>query len=309
MPGRVPSVETAPVRFDLSELPLAQSLAVMPSLLAAYIVDAAARDRVEAGLAALSPPLEDWGALLGLVGSLGQDYGRQPSHPLAARMADAYIGGLLEPGSRLEGAEHLDGGGPRLIVANHLGYCDTLVLRQLLGRAGRPDLGRAVCAVAGPKVYEDTLRLFAVASHPSIRVAQSAQIDDGQSARAMVKITRRCLADCAEMLGEDLLVVLFAEGTRSRDARLQPFIKAVARWVTQPGLTVVPVGHWGSEAMYAVDGDRLGPAEVQVRVGEPLDIHALKDQGLGRSDVLARVHEAVDALLPPAYRSEGPRLR
>ena len=290
-------------------MPPEQSLAAMPSLLAGYIVDDAARERVRHGLAAISPTLEQWAELLSVVASMGRDYGRQPSHPVALEMANAYIDGLLEPGSTLDGAEHLEGDGPRLIVANHLGYCDTLVLRQLLQRAGRPDLGRCICAVAGPKVYEETLRLFAVASHPSIRVAQSAQIDDGNSARAMVKITRRCLADCAQMLDEGLLVVLFAEGTRSRSARLQPFIKAVARWVTQPGLTVVPVGHWGGEAMYAVDGDRLGPAEVHARIGAPIDVDALKAEGLGRSDVLGRVHAGVEALLPPGYRSEGERLR
>jgi 1-acyl-sn-glycerol-3-phosphate acyltransferase len=293
----------------MPDLPPEETLAGMPSLLAHYIVDEPTRVRVRAALEAVETTPKEWSELLAVINSMGDEYGRQPSHPLAGTIARAYLKGLLKDGSELTGAHHLDTSGPTLIVANHLGYCDPLALRELLIRAGRSDLGDRLCAVAGPKVYEDALRMFAVASHPSIRVAQSSQIQDGNSARAMVKITRKCLADCLEMLNEGLLVVLFAEGTRSRDARLQPFIKAVARWVNQPGLTIVPVGHWGSEALYALDGDRLGPAQVFGKVGEPLDVDALRDAGLGRNHILARVHEAVDALLPAAYQCDGDRLR
>ncbi len=295
--------------LDLPDLPPEQTLAAMPGLLAGYIVDPAARERVRAAVAAVPVTVPEWIDLLAVLGGLGAEFGRQPSHPVAVRLAKAYLGALVGPGSTLSGVEHLDGPGPRLIVANHLGYADTLALRELLIRSGREDLGDRVGAVAGPKVYEDALRLFAVGSHPSIKVAQSSQIDDGTEARALVRITRRCLADCAAMLGEGVLIVLFAEGTRSRSARLQPFIKAVARWVAQPGLTVVPLAHWGSEGLYAVDGDRLGPADVHARFGPPIDVDALLAEGLGKADVLERVHEAVEGLLPEAYRGDGERLR
>ncbi len=291
------------------DLPAEQALAAMPAFLAAYIVEPAARERVRAGVAAVQTTPDEFADLLAMIGSLGDEYGRRPCHPLAQKVAKAYIAGLVGPGSTLAGLEHLQGPGPRMIVANHLGYADTLALRELLIRAGREDLGDRVAAVAGPKVYEDPLRLFAVASHPSIRVMQSSQIDEDADPRALVRITRRCLADCTSMLDEGLLVVLFGEGTRSRSARLQPFIKAVSRWVAQPGLTVVPLGHWGSEGLYAVDGDRLGPSDVHARIGPPIAVDELMAGGMGRHEVLAAVHEAVEGLLPPAYRSEGPRLR
>jgi 1-acyl-sn-glycerol-3-phosphate acyltransferase len=100
------------------------------------------------------------------------------------------------------------------------------------------------------------------------------------------------------------LVLLYPEGTRSRSGRLQPFLRATARWLSIDGLLLVPVVVWGGEKLYGLEDDRMRPATAHGRIGPPLDTRDLVGaRGMGRDEVLAAAHAALQALLPEEYRA------
>ncbi len=286
-------------------LPPEQTLGAVSAFLSRYVEEGPLREAVRRELEAAreQTSIDEWTDLIGTLGELGQDYGLQPSHPVTDRLARAFLTPLIDPASSIGGLERLDEAEGRvLLCGNHLSYVDTVALKVLLQRADRPEASR-ICPVAGPKVYRDPLRLFAVASHRSIAVAQSSQLSSNEEAlspRELLRITKRCLADADRALDEGLLVLLFPEGTRSRTRRFQPFLKATGRWLALPNTTLLPFAHWGAERVYALDEQPLAAGEVHVRFGAPIS-----GEGKSRTELLEAVHGAIDALLPAAYRAEA----
>jgi 1-acyl-sn-glycerol-3-phosphate acyltransferase len=263
---------------------------------------------------------DDWVSLLKMFKTLAGDFGPQPGHRLASDLLLAFVAPLLNPDSSLDGLEHLDralaasdSGQRVMLICNHLSYADTICTRGLLQRADRGELMGRLCPVAGPKVYLDPIRRMGVASSPSIRVAQSSQLASNVaefSPREVALIARQCLADAGLQMDQRRIVLLYPEGTRSRSGHMGPFLKAVARWLTIDGVLLLPMGQWGGEVVDRVEDDYIRPGTVHGRFGPLLDSKALEEQGLRRTEVAARAHEAVAALLPEAYAPDpdAPRL-
>jgi 1-acyl-sn-glycerol-3-phosphate acyltransferase len=284
----------------------------LPAFMAGYVV-AEAKAEVAAGMERLQRevPERDWEQLHAGLQVLGDGYNSWPADPLAMRICAAYLGPLL-PMERcsLSGLEHLEHAldrvadrGRVMLVGNHLSYGDTNVLGQLLGRAGRADLIGRLTAVAGPKVYSEPFRRLATAGMGSIKVEQSTRVATDQrtvSPREMARIARRCLDLAGEAMDGGGLVVLYPEGTRSRNRRMQPFLKATARWLTLPETVLVPSALWGSDGLWGDDG-LMRPAECHVRFGPALDPEPIRAEG-GRAAVLEAAHAALAELLPDDYR-------
>jgi 1-acyl-sn-glycerol-3-phosphate acyltransferase len=301
------------------DLPREQLLAALPGFLASYVLPGDdTQARVRAGVAAVRDAAApgEWDGLLDYMRQLGTDYGHWEGNALAARLATAFMDTLLRADSTLEGVEHLDvasqqslAGRRVMLVGNHLSYADTITLRHLLLRAGREEAVARLTAVAGPKVYEEPMRRLSVAALHSIKVAQSASVASGSAARGvspreMVAIARRCLEEAERAMDRGRLVLLYPEGTRSRSGRLQPFLRATARWLSIDGLLLVPVVVWGGEKLYGLEDDRMRPATAHGRIGPPLDTRDLVGaRGMGRDEVLAAAHAALQALLPEEYRA------
>ncbi len=319
---------TAPMSsVSISEF-LAQSpeliRAQLPAFLSGYIAPDSDHGEVvqrsiERALESVSS--QEWADLLELYGSLGQDYGSQPSHPLARELLLAFVQPLIGEGSDLTGLEHLDAamaaihaGRRVLLICNHLSYADTICTYGLLERMGRLDALGRLCTVAGPKVYADPMRRMGIAGGHSISVAQSSRLATNEvvlSPRESVKIARRCFNDAASEMDQGQLVLLYPEGTRSRTGHQGPFFRGVARWVTIDGVLLLPLGQWGGETIDRLSDDWMRPGVVCGRFGPLLDTRALVgEQGMSREAVLEACHEAVAALLPPNYGpvAEAPRL-
>ena len=243
---------------------------------------------------------------------LGDGFEAWRRSPLAARITAAWMEPLITSGSSIAGLEHLDAGleamgqGRRLmIVCNHLSYPDVNMLGHLLLRAGRPEVRALLTALAGPKAYSDPMRRVAAAGLNSIKVAQSRHVATGQaelSPRELVRILRHCLGLAERVMDEGQIVVIFPEGTRSRSGRLQPFLRATSRWLSLPGVVLLPTAIWGTEAF---DAEPLAPAECHARFGPLLDLETPRGAGVDRGGVVEAAREAVAALLPEGYRPVG----
>jgi 1-acyl-sn-glycerol-3-phosphate acyltransferase len=136
---------------------------------------------------------------------------------------------------RVEGLEHLDGvTSPAVFVANHCSHIDTPVILRAL-----PWSRRRRTAVAAAADYFYTRRLLA-------------QVVSLAFNTVPVERTARLEPDCASvldrLLGDNWSLVVFAEGTRSRDGTVGPLQSGAAVLAAQHGLPIVPVYITGTHA-------------------------------------------------------------
>jgi 1-acyl-sn-glycerol-3-phosphate acyltransferase len=310
-----PTLHTVSVA-EFIALPVQKIIDALPRFLASYVIpDPDVQQAVIAEIAQLqtTAPRAEWEALVAHLKTLGEDYGFYHRDALAEKVAEGYMIPLLEDSSTIAGLEFLDqavaladSGRRVMIVGNHLSYADTMALRSLLSRRGRHDAVSRLTAVAGPKVYAEPMRRLAVAGIHSIKVAQSSTLSTNEqepmSPRELVRISRSCMRQAEESMDVGRFVLIYPEGTRSRDTRLQPFVRATNRWLTLPDVVLLPIALWGTEALYLLDSDQMRPAECHAEVGAPIDTAALKAGGAGRDEIMQVAHAAIAAMLPAEYQ-------
>ncbi|MFN7147620.1 MAG: lysophospholipid acyltransferase family protein, partial [Myxococcota bacterium] len=230
-----------------------------------------------------------------------------PAVPFARDMTRLYMRALT-PTWRVVGADRLDAwaeGGParRMIVCNHLSYTDTQLTDSILCLEGRAALADRLVAIAGPKVYTDAWRRLAAISLNTRKTAQSSAVATEQGAlgpRELAAIAFETLEDCARLMDEGYVVLLYPEGTRSRTGRMQPFLRAAGRYLQIPGLRVLPMVQTGSEKVFPIDDPLMYPNEVRIAFGDAF----LAADHPGKHGALAEAHRRMVAELPPAYRPE-----
>jgi putative phosphoserine phosphatase / 1-acylglycerol-3-phosphate O-acyltransferase len=189
----------------------------------------------------------------------------------------------------ITGTERIPSSGPVLVAANHRSYFDVVALALVAARLGRP-----VRFLAKRELFDA----------PVI----------GQIARALggIPVDRgsgsdRPLREAIRALKAGEVVIILPQGTIPRGrAFFETELRGrtgVARLAQATGAPVVPVGIWGTEAVWPRSSrvpDVLAvshPPKVRVRVGRPLNL-----TGPDVSAETARLMIAISALLPKAAR-------
>jgi len=120
----------------------------------------------------------------------------------------------------------------------------------------------------------------------SMRLAGFVPVD-----RAHPEKARAALGGIAKRLKKGDSILVFPEGTRSRDGVLGTFKKAGFLLALKSGLPIVPVGISGARAILRRGDFRLHAGLVTVKVGEPI-----ATAGLGvshRAELMARTREEI----------------
>jgi 1-acyl-sn-glycerol-3-phosphate acyltransferase len=264
------------------------------------------RESIQRGLTATSGAEID--RLLQRVAQTGDAWGYYPPEPFARHVHRAMADVTLSDDSGLEHSERLAALRGRSIVflPNHISYSDANLFEILLHRAGSTDVAERLTVIAGPKVYSDPLRRFLSLCFGTIKTAQSQSLASGEavmSAREVAAVARKTIALFFQRLDAGDAMLIFAEGTRSRQSSMQPLLPAVARYLDHPGAVLVPVGITGTEQLLGVEDQRLHPTCVRIRIGEPIEVDELVAQTAGkRPAMVERVGRAIAATLPAAYR-------
>jgi 1-acyl-sn-glycerol-3-phosphate acyltransferase len=177
-----------------------------------------------------------------------------------------------------ENAESIDWNQSLVVAANHQSLFDIPVLLTALGRAFGFLTKRELFCI--PAFGQAISRLGCVS------------IDRSDRASASEVITA-----AAQRLREGASLVVFPEGTRSADGELGPFKKGPFYLIQEAEVPVIPVALIGTRLVLRKHGVLVNPAEVIVRVGEP--IRCTDQTPAAREELRTGVRSAMLGLMKP----------
>lgn len=187
---------------------------------------------------------------------------------------------LRAVGARItyEGLEHkLDS--PCVYISNHQSMVDVWALISILPNSTR--------FVAKRELFR--IPVFGWV----LRSAEFTPVDRGNPAEAI-----RALSTAAARVRAGRSIVLFPEGTRSRDGSLRPFKKGAFYLALAAGVPVVPVAITGSFDVLPPGSLRVRPGAVRVSFQPAIDVAAYQPQD--HAGLQARVRSAIErGLLAP----------
>jgi 1-acyl-sn-glycerol-3-phosphate acyltransferase len=192
----------------------------------------------------------------------------------------------------IEGAGNLPHEPPFILVGNHASHLDALALAAALPRR----LGSRVFPVAAGDVFFET-PVTSILSSLILNALPMWRKKCGPHALAELR---------ARLVGEPCGLILFPEGGRSRDGRMQPFRAGLGMLTVGTSVPVVPCYLHGTFAAFP-SGSRLPrPHRVRLRVGQPLYFDATPNCREGWQQVVASVEAAVRRLGLSEFERETP---
>ncbi|QNP68852.1 HAD-IB family hydrolase [Streptomyces roseirectus] len=180
---------------------------------------------------------------------------------------------------KVEGLDHVPGTGPAIIAANHLAFCDSLLLAMVVRRP---------LTFLAKSDYFDRPGLKGRAMAAFFRGTGQLPVD-----RANARGAVRAIGSAARVLDEGRLLGVYPEGTRSPDGRLyRGRVGAVAMNALTSGAPVVPVGLTGTDRIQPRGTRGIRLARPTVRIGAPMTFTQAVDGSPDRGE-LERVTRAV----------------
>jgi len=193
-----------------------------------------------------------------------------------------------------DGMLHIPRQGPVIVAANHISYFDPLCLGVFVDSAGRQ-----ARFLAKSELYERRLLGWALRAAGQIPVYRETR----DAAKALV--------DAAAALREGAAVVIYPEGTTTRNPDFSPMRakSGIARLAALTGAPVVPVGIWGAQLLFT--RGKIGPfrrgIRVVLRAGPPLHLGLTPDASLDELNAARdRVMEAIGKLVDEAKEGWSP---
>jgi 1-acyl-sn-glycerol-3-phosphate acyltransferase len=190
---------------------------------------------------------------------------------------------LLGVRTRIEGAENVPPG-TCIFASNHTSNADGPVIVGALPRR---------IAILAKK------SLFAAPIiGTAFKQAHFVPLDRSKPDRAKASIDL-----AAEYVKQGTSFLIFPEGTRSNDARIQTFKGGSLLLAIRAGVPVVPVACIGAHRIIPKKSLSIHPGEVTVRFCPPIDASAYRPEE--RAKLAERVRASIDEALPSDQRSLG----
>jgi 1-acyl-sn-glycerol-3-phosphate acyltransferase len=143
-----------------------------------------------------------------------------------------------------------------VVVANHSSHADTAVLLAALPAGAQP-----VFAAAADYWFDVPVRRFVASSLIGILPVRRS----GNDTYAQL------LAAARPVLKAGRTVVIYPEGTRSKDGSVAEFRSGAVRLARDCGVPIVPVAVLGTAEVLPKGASFISHAPMQVRIGEPVD--------------------------------------
>ncbi|MCK5808659.1 1-acyl-sn-glycerol-3-phosphate acyltransferase [bacterium] len=244
----------------------------------------------------------------------GREWGFHPYEPFCRTM----VGNLVKQMTKItvSGEEHFKNAAQQLVdgsisqivlLPNHRSYADgnimTLLADEILESFG--EISKELTLIVGPKVFSNPFKACAAMQFNSIKVAQSTTV-----ATKEVSFNLREVANAARIAQEIIrdkirLLLVFPEGSRSRDRQLKRFLPGVYRMISSHKNTlIIPIGIVGGNILLPIKQSRLEYAEASISFGKPVLMHELQKEHGERSKIaiMDALGKKVAALLPENER-------
>jgi 1-acyl-sn-glycerol-3-phosphate acyltransferase len=200
---------------------------------------------------------------------------------------------------RFVGAQRIPQRGAALIVANHISHIDP-IFDVVYVR----ETGRLPHVLAKASLWKIPL-IGKVLTH-----TQQIPVERGNGAG------QKALAAATDVLAEGGVVVIYPEGTVTKDPDMWPMRPraGVAALALSGDFPVIPVAHWGSNHVYTSygKGRRFKPLprkDVHVVAGEPIDLSAWRGQPIDNRairDVSHLIMERIAQMVAELRDEEAP---
>jgi 1-acyl-sn-glycerol-3-phosphate acyltransferase len=192
---------------------------------------------------------------------------------------------------RLEGMENLENlEKPVLFISNHLSNSDGIVLNKVLEQ-------HDPTFVAGVKLSQNKYTNLGIYVVKTIPITPNSA--DKEAMSTIIKTLKS---------GNN--VVIFPEGTRSRDGGMIQARKGILLIQKLTKATIIPIGIYGSEDLLPINDagmekEKFKHATVNIKIGEPIKMlqreveeekHSFEDRAMNH------VMKSIAVLLPEAYR-------
>ncbi len=176
----------------------------------------------------------------------------------------------------VSGTTHLNPEKPYIFAANHQSQFDILVLQGFLGIDFR---------------WLAKKELFAVPIWgPAMRGAGYIPIDRSHGRQAI-----KSLDEAAQKITAGTSVIIFPEGTRSRDGKLHEFKAGAMLLAIKSGVDIVPIAILGTYEILPKGRLLVNPGKVEIRVGSPIETRNYSSRD--KHDLARASQEAVAKLL------------
>lgn len=182
----------------------------------------------------------------------------------------------------VKGRENMPGEGPALIVANHMNLTDV----PLLVISSR----RTVIFMAKKELFYFKPVGYFVGRLGSFPIHRG-------------KLDRKALRQALQLLADGSALVMFPEGRRSKNAKLQPGFPGAALIALRSGAPIVPIGITGTEKIKGITWLLRRP-RVTVNIGRPFKPPPV-DSKLTKAELVQltdTIMQRIAELLPPEYQ-------
>jgi 1-acyl-sn-glycerol-3-phosphate acyltransferase len=190
--------------------------------------------------------------------------------------------GVRAAGIRVEvsGLEHVPAGVSCIFLSNHVSNLDPPVIFPVLPGQSSVLLKKSL------------MRIPMLGT--AMRMGKFVPVDRGNRAES----AKASVAAAAEALKSGLNMLIFAEGTRSKDGRLMAFKSGPFYLAMETGAPIVPVVISGTEKMMRKHSAAITPGVARVEF-----LEAIYPAGFGtREELMQEVREAMIAALPVEMR-------
>ncbi len=154
---------------------------------------------------------------------------------------------------RIIGLENIPKEGGVIVAANHLSFLDIPLLGSSIYRMGRP-----ADFMGKKELYTIPIIGFL------LRMLRGFPVD-------RERVDRAALREAVKRLQSGTIVVIYPEGRRSRDGRLQPGKPGVGVIVRMSGKKVIPVAIQGTDKAMPAGKWVIRSAPITIQFGHPLD--------------------------------------
>ena len=190
--------------------------------------------------------------------------------------------GLRAAGIRVivHGIEHVPPGQACILMANHVSNLDPPVLLPL------------VPGHTSVLLKSSLMRIPILGT--AMRMGKFVPVERGSTREA----ARRSVTAAAAAVRSGLHLVVFPEGTRSRDGRLAAFKKGPFFLAEQTGAPIIPVAIAGTEQLLRKGSAAIHPGIVTLSYLPPID----PSHFASRETLMQAVHTAIAQALPPELK-------